>query len=540
MVATKPRAEPLSNRERQQRFRDRKKAERERESRRAVVGGVPVLDNPAEELAAWAESTLVVPYGHPKAGEPMTIPGYGQAFIADALTHRESLLCMARKNAKSAIVAIMVLGLMVGPLQRPGLRIGTVSITREKAGELLTQCRQIAEASGLERLVFKRSPAPGWIQGPLDTSAEFLSADKSSGHASGFDYSIIDELGLMTERDRELVAGMRSATSARNGRLVALSIRGESPMLEEMLDRRDLPTTAVHFYAPDVAEGGDCDITSHEIWALGNPGIAAGIKAYEYMADESARVLATPSDLSSFKSLDLNLPQSPTREMIFELADLRGCYVDTLPERHGACFLGLDFGGATSATAACSIWPATGRVEFWLAFGDTPGLVERGRFDGARYDLMAERGELRTYPGRVTPVDGFLADVAVDLEGQRIKGMAADGYKDGEVKQFLERAGLRWPYSFRRVGMGKDGSADVRALQRLVLNRRLKLTESLALATAVSSSSIRRDGNGNAALDKATGRGRIDLLSAFVIAAGLAESEFDRPAGRGVGFSVIR
>ena len=53
--------------------------------------------------------------------------------------------------------------------------------------------------------------------------------------------------------------------------------------------------------------------------------------------------------------------------------------------------------------------------------------------------------------------------------------LAADGYKDAEVKDFLDRAGLRWPYQFRRVGAGKDGGRDVRALQRLVLNQKCEV-----------------------------------------------------------------
>ena len=55
-----------------------------------------------------------------------------------------------------------------------------------------------------------------------------------------------------------------------------------------------------------------------------------------------------------------------------------------------------------------------------MGFGDVPSLIERGRRDGARYDLMAKRGELRTYPGRVTPVSDFLADVAGDLAGVKV------------------------------------------------------------------------------------------------------------------------
>ena len=104
---------------------------------------------------------------------------------------------------------------------------------------------------------------------------------------------------------------------------------------------------------------------------------------------------------------------------------------------------------------------------------------------------MEKRGELRTYPGRVTPVSLFLGDVAEDLSGCRVQRIAADGYKDAEVKDFLDQAGLRWPYEFRRVGAGKDGSRDVRALQRLVLTGRLSMRESLAFASAVSNSSLR-------------------------------------------------
>ena len=537
MPYANPQTASVSNRERQRRFRDR-----QREEKRAAALTPPetppdVLPGDAAALlAAWCAERLTVPPGHPLAGQPMAMPEYVRAFLADALqpaTH-EALLCTARKNSKTAGIAMFALGLLVGPLRRPGQRLGCVSVTREKAGELLGQCRAIAEASGLEGLEFLRTPAPGMIRGPAGSTAEFLSADKKAGHSSGFDWSIVDELGLMGERDRDLIAGMRSATSARNGKLIALSIRGESPMLEEMIERRELPTCAVHLYAPAVVQGADVDIHDRAIWAAGNPGLAVGIKALDYMVAESARVEVTPTDLASFLAYDCNLPQAPSREMIFAPSDLTACFVSDLPGRAGNCYLGLDFGGATSGTAACAIWPETGRVELWFGFGDVPDVVARGRADGARYDLMRQRGELTLYPGRVTPVDAFMTDVAESLAGVNVKRMAADGYKDAECKDFLERAGLHWRAEFRRVGAGKDGSADVRAIQRLVLQRKLKLPDSLALVTAVSKSAIRRDGNGNPGLDKAESRGRIDLLSAAVIAAGLAEPEFDKPVSRGI------
>ena len=537
MPYANPQVAAVSNRERQRRFRENRRQEKRAAALIPPETPPDVLPADAADLLAdWCKERLIVPPGHPLAGQPMVMPEYVRAFLADALQPavKEALLSTARKNSKTGGIAMFVLGLLVGPLRRPGQRLGCISVNREKAGELLGQCRAIAEASGLEGLDFLRTPAPGLVRGPGGSVAEFLSADKSAGHASGFDWSIVDELGLMGERDRDLIAGMRSATSARNGKLIALSIRGESPMLEEMLERRELPTCAVHLYAPDVVQGAAVDIHDRKIWAAGNPGLAVGIKALDYMVAESQRIEVTPTDLASFLAFDLNLPQAPSREMIFAPSDLTDCFTEELPERAGPCFLGLDFGEATSATAACAMFPQTGRVDLWMAFGDTPDVVARGRTDGARYDLMHQRGELTLYPGRVTPVAGFMGDVAESLRGVNVQHAAMDSYKDSEVKNFLERAGLRWRIDYRRVGAGKDGSRDVRALQRLVLNRRLKLLDSLAFVTAVSKSSIRRDGNGNAALNKADSRGRIDLLSAAVIAAGLAEPEFDKPASRGV------
>ena len=141
----------------------------------------------------------------------------------------ESLLSLSgARTPKARLWAVYILGRLAGPLRFDGWRGGVCSVNREKANELRLQCEQIAEASGIEGLTFKRSPAPGHIEsasGRLD----ILSAERSAGHASGFDDAIVDELGLLPEGARELVAGMRSSVSARGGRFMALSITGDAP-----------------------------------------------------------------------------------------------------------------------------------------------------------------------------------------------------------------------------------------------------------------------------------------------------------------------
>ena len=144
---------------------------------------------------------------------------------------------------------------------------------------------------------------------------------------------------------------------------------------------------------------------------------------------------------------------------------------------------------------------------------------------------MAERGELKVYEGRVTPVSAFLQDCAARLAGERVLAAGSDRYRKSEAMQVLDGANLRWPITWRGMGASAkaDGSHDVRAFQRLVLSGNLRTVENLLLDTAIAASVIRRDGAGNPALDQGSKAGRIDALSAAVIAAGLAEIQGMKP-----------
>ena len=193
---------------------------REYRAKKAASRGLPAHvppasfpDDPAGAVADWSERVLRVPPGHPLAGSPMKLPGYGVDFLRDVFSHRESLLCMARKNSKSGIVAVYLLARLVGPVRVAGYRAGVVSVSKEKAGELKRQCEEIAAASGLRGLRFLRSPAPGRIEGPMGT-VDVLAADDLPATPVGLTMRLSMNWGLLKERDRDLVNGMRAATSA--------------------------------------------------------------------------------------------------------------------------------------------------------------------------------------------------------------------------------------------------------------------------------------------------------------------------------------
>ena len=392
--------------------------------------------DPVDALAKWARRVLRVPAGHPLAGQPMEIPEFGRAFLRDALQHRESALIVARKNAKSAVCAIYLLARMCGPLFVPGWRGAVASVNKEKAGELKRQMQEIAEASGLQGLTFLRSPAPGRVEAS-DCELAVLSADASSGHAAGFDDVVIDETGLLQERDRALVNGLRSSVSARNGRIIHLSIYGDGPFVPELVEAADDPAICVHLFQADE----DSDMEDPAAWAQANPGLGT-IKSVDYMRDRARLAARNPADSADFSSHDLNRPGEPSREMIVTVSDWkRVSEVDQEPPRRGPCVIGLDAGGSSSMTAAVAIWPQSGRVEVRGAFPANPDLLERGRLDavGRRYQLLHDQGEIQTYPGRSTPVVAFLRDLADDLQGATVIACGADRFRQAEVQGRHER-----------------------------------------------------------------------------------------------------
>ena len=493
-----------------------------------LPASVPVT-NPAERFFQWTESSLKVPTG-PLRGRPFTIPEWQRKYIREALAEgvREAGLSIARKNGKSGLIAALMLCYLIGPLNEEFWRGLVVSLTGNLAKELRDAIQFTAEVSGMgDKIRVLRSPPPGKIEGLRGSRLDILASDRSSGHAVGGDLVVIDEAGLLPESERGLWAAVMSSMSGRDGRLLAISIRGDGPMFAEMQTRAD--GRSVRFV--EHAAPADAAIDDRAGWLRANPGLASGIKSASYMEDMARKALASPADQAAFRSHDLNQPQAPSRELIVSLSDWKGIVVleDDFPPREGVVVLGLDIGGSSSMTCATAIWPYSGRMETWGGYGDEPPLAARSEADNTNYVEMFNRGELRIYEGRITPVAAFVRDVLARLAGEAIIAAGADRYKREELRTALTIAEVNWPMSWFIMGKGPDASFVVRAFQRSVLGGTIKTRESLMLASAISESTIKRDPNGNEGLDKSRARGRIDALSSATIAAGLAERVLARP-----------
>ena len=171
-------------------------------------------------------------------------------------------------------------------------------LTREGV-RATAQIEAIAVASGIDYhrtlrpngLRFYRTPAPGRIVSPAGT-VEIESADRGAGYSRGFDYAIVDEIGLLLERHRPLVAGMRSSVTAKGGKFLALSIWGHGPFVPEMVERRADPGVVVHLHQADP----DLPIDDVENIRRANSAIADGIVDLGHLLSEARRVQRTVND----------------------------------------------------------------------------------------------------------------------------------------------------------------------------------------------------------------------------------------------------
>ena len=391
---------------------EREEKEEERQARESILRirwrWKDIDANPTKVFVEWAERYLKIPEG-PKIGEPFLIPKWQQTFIRNFLKFeiQEAGLSIARKNGKTGLIAALVLCHLCGPFNSRNWRGTVVSIDGQLAKEMRRAIELTAEASNYsDDIRVYKSPTPGRIVGRNNATVDLLNAGIGAGHARGSDLAIIDEAGLLQESDRDLWSAIYTSISGRNGKLVCISIRGDGPMFSELEARKD--DTGVYWM--EFTSDPDASISSKREWHKANPGLRDGIKSLAYMERAAVRALRTPADEAKFRSLDLNQPQDPERSTIVSVDAWRACMTETPPERQGEAYVGVDLGLTTSMCAAACYWPASGRLECAAAFPGEPSLKRRGEIDGVDtlYQQMERRGELRTWPGEITPVAPFL------------------------------------------------------------------------------------------------------------------------------------
>lgn len=479
----------------------------------------PPQNEHATIIHEWSK-TLVTPPSALHARQPYLLMDWQYEFLRGALADgiKEAGLSVARRNGKTGVVALLVSAYIWGPLRREAWKAVCVSLTVQNTAELKRQIVELAEANGASNQIYERTAPARIYSTKVKAEIAFLSTERGSGHSIGPTLALFDELGLCKEGDRSLYNALRTSLGTSDGKFIAISVRGTSPLFKELRERKHLETT----YWQEHCAPLDALIMDRQAWKAANPGLGI-VRSERDLEAMALAAEATPADANEFRALCLNQPVDPASNPLVTIQQWQKCEVKELPEREGSLVIGLDLGGSQSQTAACLYWPITGRLEFRLAFPDFPTLAARGEADGvgSLYEFLHERGELALYPGRITPVDLFLRDLSEELDGEYVLAVVSDRYRMAEAEQYYEQAGIGWERIYRGTGASAkaDGSADVRLTQRAIINQDVKCAESTAIPAQLAKAVLRFDAGGNPALDKREARrDRIDAIQAMVLA----------------------
>lgn len=484
---------------------------------------------------------LEIPQG-PKAGQRLKLAPFQRQFVKGALAEgvNTGVLSIGRGNAKTAVSAGLALAELLGVLgEQPAREAIIAARVRDQARIAWDFAAQFA--LGLpedvqKRLTFRRSPRLE-IEYEDDRGSHFLraiAADGKSALGGAPTLVLMDERGhWQAGKGDDLEHALLSGLGKRGGRalIISTSAADDAHPFSKWIDE-PLPGAYVQEHRPPPGLPAD----DRDSLLLANPGARHGIGAdMAWLEAQARRAIARGgSALTTFRLYNRNERISgETRDLLITVDEWMACEVAELPPRDGPCIIGIDLGGSASMSAAAFFWPLTGRLEALGTFPASPSLADRGASDGVsgRYEEMRDRGELSTLGDKTVPVAAWLAEVMRHVQGQQIGAICADRYKQAELGEGMQRAGVTAPVVWRGQGF-RDGGEDAERFRRAAFDGQIKASPSLLLRSAFADTVCLRDPANNIKIAKARSTGRIDAAAATVLAVAEGARQLARPQGK--------
>ena len=484
-------------------------------------------------------SALTVSQGR-RAGEPFTVLPWQRRFVRGAFRPGVQLaaLSVARGNGKTALLSGIAAATLDGPLAVPRGETVIVASSFEQAriafehvlafmGEKLRDKRRwkVWDTAQQARIEDRQTGA----------RVRCIGSDPRRAHGLAPVLCLFDEPAQHPPTTGErMVAALRTAAGKQpHSRFVALGTR---------------PADPEHWFSKMLAGGADYGQTHaarpddpkfhKRTWAKANPSLGHMPDLLAAIRTEAGQARQDPALLASFEALRLNLgTEDAAVAVLLDSGLWRAIEGDA--ERVGRGVWGVDLGATAAQSAVVCYWPSTGALASLAAFPAEPTLAERGLRDGvgSLYLECARRGELLTL-GRHTVDVTALLQAALDRFG-RPSRIVADRWREGDLREALDAAGVPMAaLEFRGMGF-KDGAEDVRGFRKACADRRVVPAPSLLLRSAMAEARTVSDPAGNAKLSKGSqggrrARARDDAAAAAIlaVAAGVRAPSAPRPRWR--------
>lgn len=495
-----------------------------------------------ERVIGFIQRYCIVPEGD-LIGRPIVLEPFQRQFILDIYDNpvgtRRGYLSIARKNAKTATIACILLAHIAGPEAVQNSRIISGAMSKEQAAEVYNYASKMINLSPELRRVTRIIPSSKKILGVVrNVEYQAISAEGKTAHGKSPVLAILDEVGQVRGPTSEFVDAITTSQGAYdNAVLLAISTQApnDNDLFSIWLDDAKAsadPRIVSHLYAAD----RDCALDDRAAWAAANPALGKfrSLRDVEEQADRAARM---PTFEATFRNLVLNQRVETISPFIS-----KGVWIANSSEPDMSVFyeeevfVGIDLSSKTDLTAMAmvarrdSVWHVA--IYFW-----TPekGLRERAKRDRAPYDVWESEGYIRTVAGASVDYEPVALEIAETLSDCNVGAIAYDRWRFDLLQKEFDKIGAKLPLI--PFGQGfKDMAPAIDALETALLNEQIAHGGNPVLTMCMANARVERDAAGNRKLNKAKSTGRIDGAIALAMAIGAASKQESEGEGDLDGF----
>lgn len=478
---------------------------------------------------AWIEKHCRIPEGK-LVGHPVRLSTDQKRWIKqiyDTPT-RTFILSLARKNAKTALSAFLLLLHLCGPEAKANSQLYSAAQSRDQASILFALAAKVVRMSpDLSSVVTVRDTAKQLFCGDLGTLYRALSAEASTAYGLSPVFIVHDELGQVKGPRSELYEALETAGAAQESPL-SIVISTQAPtdadllsvLIDDALQGADPRVKVALYTAPK-----DADPFSDEAIRLANPHFDVFMNTEEVrrQAEEARRM---PSREAAYRNLILNQRVEARNPFVTQsIWQLSGANPDSDMD-YKRLFLGLDLSSVNDLTALVAV-SEEGDVypTFWLP---ADGLEEKSRADRVPYDVWADQGFLEACPGRSIEYEFIAYRLREIFDRGNVECVAFDRYNMRFLKPWLEKAGFTEEELERFIEFGQgfvSMSPAIRELESRLLNGKLKHGNHPVLAMCAANATVVQDPAENRKFVKSRASGRIDGMVALTMAIGVMPNQ---------------
>ncbi len=482
----------------------------------------------AEKVMRFAEDHLRIPEGS-LVGQPFVVHEFQEAIFYSIFDNpnrhtRRAIVSFARKNGKTALVAVIILAFMVTDLAVPNSSLCSGAMAREQAALIYRYIsgfvNQSPDLKGLVHLVPSKKQAVGLRHNVTYTAL----AKEGSTTVGRSDYVIVgDEWGQISAASDDFVEALITSQGAWDEPLqmvISTQAANDTAMLSSWIDDSIAhadPSLVCWLYEADP----ECDMDDEAQQLKANPalGIFRSKDDLQTQLDQAGRM---PTLENSARNLLLNqrislqaMFVSPT---VWKNNGIRVPNYDLFDEL--PVWIGLDLSMRSDITAAvAAVCDEEGFIHLkTFAFLPEQNIHDKERTDKAPYTTWARNGDLILVPGLTLDYDWIVQYLMIASKSWNIAGIAFDRWRIDQFKAEADRQGWTIP-EWQSVGQGyKDFSPRLETMEGLLLEEKIIHGSAPVLNMAAANAIVVSDPSGNRKLDKSKTILRIDPLVAAVMA----------------------